>query len=150
MYLDMSPYWFTQEGIDKIERDYNAKYMGYWCTKHSSGWWNNHPVDVFYQENPDTEKGHTKYFGMFISEGKIYITKADSSFGEPITGVLCEDGEVLVSRYRNHYIAKDNNMIDGGRDYLKYSVRSKMVQVSVIGNEFKFDEVPRHDINTIR
>lgn len=136
MYIDMSPYWFTQEGIDKIEKDYKAKYMGYWCTKHSAGWWNNHPVDVFYQENPDTEKGHTNYFGMFIREGNVYITKAETAFSEPITGVLCEDGEVLVSRYRNHYVAKDDKMIDGGREYLKRSYPSVLVDIKVDGARF--------------
>lgn len=138
MFIDMKPYWFTQEGIDKIEKDYNAKYMGYWCTKHSSGWWNSDPVDVFYQPNPDFEKGHSHYFGMFTRNGKVYITNAESAFKDPIVGILSDEGEVLVSRYRHDHIARGGVMVDGGRDYMKRSVKGEVINVIIDKDQFSF------------
>ncbi len=116
--------WFKKDGIRKIEEKYGAKYMGYWATKNSRGHWNESPVDVFYQPNPDTSKGHTHYFGMFIKNdpftgegtGSVYITEASSAFSDPISGIATDDGEVIVSRYRHDYVTKDGRMIDGGRD----------------------------------
>ena len=97
-------YWFKSASIRKIEEKYGAKYMGYWCTRNRHGGWNDSPVDVFYQPNPDTSKGHTHYFGMFIrtdpysGEGSgVYITEASTAFSEPIAGMVTDDGEVIVS-----------------------------------------------------
>jgi hypothetical protein len=109
--------------------------MGYWCTKKPSHDWNESPVDVFYVENPDRTKGHTNYFGMFKREGAVYITDASSAFSESISGVLCEDGEVLVSRYRHDYVRKGSHMVDGGRDYMKCSI-SPQVAVHVVNGEY--------------
>lgn len=139
MHLDLNPYWLTDEGIKKVEHDYGAVYMGYWCTKHSAGWWNESPVDVFYQPNPDRSKGHTNYFGMFVRDGQLFITNAESAFSEPLMGVMCEDGEVLVSRYRHDCVIKDGAMVDGGRDYLRHS-GDKLIKVMVDGDKFTFEE----------
>ena len=127
-------YHFNLEGIVKIEEKYGAKYMGYWCTKHSSGAWNDIPVDVFYQPNPDTSKGHSHYFGMFRQGDRVWITNAESAFSEPMTGVICEDGEVLVSRYRHDYHTKGDRMIDGGRDYVRRSLHHTATVTVVDGN----------------
>ena len=140
-------YWFKSAGIRKIEEKYNAKYMGYWCTKRPSGGWNESPVDVFYVENPDTSKGHTNYFGMFIktdpytgeSTGSVYITEASTAFSEPIAGIPTDDGEVIVSRYRHDYVEKDGRMIDGGRDYTRSSMHPT-VTITVAGNQFVVTE----------
>jgi hypothetical protein len=142
-------YWFKQEGIRKIEEKYGAKYMGYWATKNSRGGWNDSPVDVFYQPKPDTSKGHTHYFGMFIetdpytgqSTGSVYITEASSAFSESITGVLTDSGEVIVSRYRHNYVEKQGKMIDGGRDYIRSNAAGPYVRVKVDGSEFVLESV---------
>lgn len=128
-------YHFSQEQIMVIEQKYNAKYMGPWCTKHSRGWWNETPVDVFYQPNPDAEKGHTHYFGMFFQGPRCWITDATSAFSEPMTGIICEDGEVIVSRYRHDYVQKGDRMIDGGRDYTRSSIHPS-ASVTVVDGEF--------------
>jgi hypothetical protein len=134
-------YWFKKAGIKKIEEKYGAKYMGYWCTKSPRGHWNESPVDVFYQPNPDTSKGHTHYFGMFIKtdpfsgESTPYITEASTAFVDPISGIPTDDGEVIVSRYRHDYVEKDGRMIDGGRDYTRGS-GGKFVTVTVKDGEF--------------
>ncbi len=116
-------YHFTNDKIKIIENHYGAKYLGYWAVKWSERLgWSSFPVDVFYQPNPDVSKGHTHYFGMYISErGDLMISNAESAFSEPIAGILTESGEVIVSRYRHDYVQKDGQVIDGGRDYVRSS-----------------------------
>lgn len=132
-------YWFKQAGIQTIEEKYGAKYMGYWCTQRPSGGWNESPVDVFYQPNPDTSKGHTHYFGMFVRDESVYITEASTAFKDPISGIVTDDGEVIVSRYRHDYVEKDGRMIDGGRDYTRASMHPT-VMVTVNGDQFVITE----------
>jgi hypothetical protein len=138
--IDKSPYWFSSEQIKKIEETKNAKHMGAWCKKLAYGSWSETPVDVFYVENPDTSKGYTNYFGLFYQNDELYITEASTAFSEPITGILCEDGEVLVSRYRHDFRTKGDVMIDGGRDYLKSS-KGTFVNVSVRNGDFLFEKI---------
>jgi hypothetical protein len=141
IYNSKDGYWFTEEGIKIIEERYNAKYMGYWCSNHG-GRWQEVPLDVFYVENPDPSKGHSNYFGMFRKGIHVAITDASSCFSEPITGVLCPDGEVAVSRYRHDYRNAGSGAIDGGRDYLKLvgeAVYYPKIKVTVDGGEFKFE-----------
>ena len=143
-------YWFKKDSIRKIEEKYGARYMGYWATKNSRGGWNDSPVDVFYQPNPDTSKGHTHYFGMFIKtdpysgegSGSVYITEASSAFSDVIAGIPTDDGEVIVSRYRHDYVEKDGRMIDGGRDYTRSSVH-RSVSITVDGDKFIVSERER-------
>lgn len=141
MYIEIPEegYNFNAEQIKLIEASYSAKYMGYWCTKRKDGSWNERPVDVFYQPNPDIEKGHSHYFGMFVQNEAVYITDAQSAFSEPVTGAICEDGEVIVSRYRHDYIEKKGAMIDGGRDYIR-SNTSNLARVIVEGPNFIFEK----------
>ena len=135
-----SGYHFDEKGIGIIEDQYGAKYMGYWCTKNSRGGWNEQPVDVFYQPDPNKELGHSHYFGMFRQDDEVMITNAESCFSEPLTGAVCDDGEVIVSRYRHDYIEKKGAMIDGGRDYTRAST-GKLIRVNVVGSEFTFSDI---------
>jgi len=117
-----SGYHFTENNIKTIEEKYGAKYVGYFCTRKSTGDWNDVPVDVFYQPNPDVSKGHSHYFGMLRQTGNVYITNAISITEHPMLGVIATDGEVVISRYRHDYRrSKDGSVfIDGGRDYTRY------------------------------
>jgi hypothetical protein len=135
-------YWLNEAGIKKTEELYGAKYMGFWCTKRSDGNWNDTPVEVFYQPNPDTEKGHNHYFGLFkrMGNGVLFITDATSAFSDPIMGIETDDGEVIVSRYRHDYVEKDKYMIDGGRDYLRTS-GGPFVRIRVEGPEFVIERI---------
>lgn len=131
-------YHFSNTGITKIAEMYKAKYLGYWSIRRESGW-TDEPVDVFYQSNPDTSKGHSHYFGMFVTrEGKAMITNAESAFSEPIVGIQTSDGEVIISRYRHDYVTKEDYMIDGGRDYVR-STGGPMINVTVVDGEFVFN-----------
>ena len=138
MYLETPKdgFHFTEQQIAKIAALRQATYMGYWCTKAPRGHWNEQPVDVFYVEQPDRTKGHTNYFGMFRGDDGVLICDASSAFSEPMTGVLCEDGVVIVSRYRHDYVTKGKYMIDGGRDYVRSHGAASYVTVTVHGGEF--------------
>ncbi len=141
MFIKTPSFYFSPDAIAVIEKQYGAKYMGYWAIRLESGW-SDTPVDVFYQPNPDVSKGHSHYFGMFRPyKGQVMITDAASAFSEPITGLLTEDGEVLVSRFRHDYVTKGPYMIDGGRDYLRTSggADGKLVKVTVVDGEFEFE-----------
>ena len=130
----------NEKSIRVAEERYGAKYLGYWCTKRLDGnSWNERPVDVFYQPNPDTSKGHSHYFGLLIQNGSLWITNAESAFSEPMTGIICEDGEVLISRYRHDYRTKDDRMIDGGRDYVRCSLHP-LATVTVVDGNFVIKE----------
>ena len=136
-------YWFSEAQIKKAEELYNATYMCYWCTKRLNGEsWNDSPVDVFYQPNPDTNLGHKHYFGLFkeLQTGSLYITDATSAFSEPMMGIETDDGEVIVSRYRHNYVEKDKYMVDGGRDYFRTS-GGPGVRIRVEGSEFVLERV---------
>jgi hypothetical protein len=144
--IDQSSYWFKKDGIVKAEEMYDAKHMGFWCKKTTAGWWTDYPVDVFYQKNPDTSKGHTHYLGLFLDQGQLFVTKADSAFDVPITGLMLPSGEVIVSRHRHHCITTEAGyMIDGGRDYIRYStprgVTAHLVSVTVRDGQFSFDDI---------
>lgn len=129
-------YHFFASSIATIADQYGARYMGYWPIKNGYGWAG--PVDVFYQPNPDTSKGHSHYFGMYRDkDGEVMITNAESAFSEPITGLLTDDGEVLVSRHRHDFVSKGDYFIDGGRDYVRSSV-GPFVAVTVKDGEFVF------------
>lgn len=142
MWIDLRPYWFKPAGIKTIEREKQAKHLGYWCTKAPKGYWNESPVDVFYVANPDTSKGHSHYFGMFIRDEVIYIANAESAFPkEGMTGLLCHDGEVIVSRYRHDFVERNGCFIDGGRDYTRSSVPASYVKVTVTDGVFHFEKV---------
>jgi len=145
-------YHLNKIGIASHEKHYGAKYMGYWAIKSTmkseEGQWCVTPVDVFYQPNPDLSKRHSHYFGIFFSNGGptiyhtggLYITDAKSAFSKPITGILTDDGEVIVSRYRHDCVVKGDYMIDGGRDYTRSS-GGKFVNVTVNNGEFVLDAV---------
>lgn len=138
-------YWLKEIDIRRIEDLKDAQYMGYWSIKNKNGHWAEDPVDVFYVDDPNVKLGHSHYFGIFIDHyGKnTVITNAISAFSQPITGIMCNDGTVIVSRYRHDYVTHDRNMIDGGRDYLKYSIddKSKFVKITVDGNEFNMENI---------
>jgi len=138
-------YHLSEEGVRQIEQSYGGQYMGYWCTIAKGGGWTYQPIDVFYQPNPDLSKGHSHYFGIVIRDDVVCITNASPVFSQPIYGVLCDDGEVIVSRYRHDCVVKGNHMIDGGRDYTRSSLNSQMIKITVDGPKFKFRKEERRN-----
>lgn len=128
-------YHFNKNQIKMIEERYKAKYVGAFCTKRKNDTWHEMPVDVFYDPNPDVQKGHKHYFGMFYDHmnDQAMITDATSAVSEPMVGVVAKDGEVIVSGYRHDYKRSndDSVFIDGGRDYLRTVIGANTVGVMV-------------------
>jgi len=137
MYFDKPTegYHFNKNQIKMLEDMYKAKYVGAFCTKRKDGTWHEMPVDVFYNSSPDTSKGHKNYFGVFYDHmnDTVMITDATSAVSEKMTGVVANDGEVIVSGYRHDYRkSRDGSVfIDGGRDYLRSVIGANTVGVMV-------------------
>lgn len=146
-YIDMGRegYHFSSDNIAKIENLKNATFIGSFCTKRLFEDYNDVPVDVFYNPNPNKELGHSHYFGMFRTmDGQVMITNAESCFSEPLTGAVCDDGEVIISRYRHDFVARKGAMIDGGRAYTRTN-GCRLVHVTVINGLFQFSPITENE-----
>lgn len=123
--------------IPEVEKHCGGKFIGDFCTEHPRGGWNEVPVAVFYQPNPDVSKGHTHYFGIFVQHNSLYITDASSVVKEPFTGIVADNGEVIFSRYRHDYRTSSDGsvFIDGGRDYVRCNKPERLVQLQIINDE---------------
>lgn len=107
--------------IAKVEERYKAKFVGQLALKTASGGRTSDDCgDVYWQPNPPFE-GFSNYFAIINRGGSAYIMSGASAVEDIISAVVADDGEVIYSRYRHHYItSKDGScFIDGGRDYTK-------------------------------
>lgn len=132
--------------IKKCEEKYNAKYIGDFQTKRKDGSWNEKPCAIFYVENPDINKGHSNYLGLFAKYitdeySELLITNGLSAVEEPFTAIQADNGEYVISSYRHDYrVSNDGSvMIDGGRDYNRYTSDKKLVNLKL--NKDKFEIV---------
>lgn len=128
--------------IDKVEKTYNAKWVGQLCLRTKSGEWAADSYgDVYFQETPPVE-GYSQYFALIVQDGSLYITSGASAVEGVIVGIEADDGEIIYSRCRHDYrVSKDNSVwIDGGRDYVRSSP-GKLIMFKIIdGNFVKLDE----------
>lgn len=108
--------------IEKVEKKYNAQYVGEFCLKNKEGQWADEAVSIFYQKTPP-KKGYSHYFALIVRNGIAYITSGQSAIEGKFYAIMADDGEIIYSRFRHDYrISKDNSVfIDGGRDYVKAS-----------------------------
>lgn len=123
--------------VNLAEQFYKSKYLGDFCTKNTEGGWNELPVALFYNKNPDISKGHTHYFGLFAQDRSVLITDGSSVADEPIIGIVADNGEVVFSRYRHdHVTSTDESVwIDGGRDYIRTNKIDRLVSIQLIDGE---------------
>lgn len=78
-------------------------------------------ADVFYRETPHPEFGN-KYFAILFRNDKPYIANADRVEDLTFGMVENDEGNLEYSVHRHDYKSFQNgNMIDGGRDYVRYS-----------------------------
>jgi hypothetical protein len=135
-------YWLSEPNIKTIENLKNAIYMGPWCVKTKTGSWTEQPVDIFYQEKPEKET-FSKYFGIYRDEhNQIFICDGSSAFSEDISALKLNNGRVLVSRYVHDYVATaTGEMIDGGRNYTRYTPTSSSSLIRIRVKDDKFVEV---------
>lgn len=133
-------YWksmFTDEQYNNIEEYYKAKFICETCLKNIDGGWANIPVAVFYTENAHPEGSN--WFGLYYNhDNKLMITDAKSAL-EPFDALLFENGDILYSRYRHDYRTYGNAMVDGGRDYFRYTPTndSKMVKIQIMKDKLE-------------
>lgn len=128
------------DGIAMIEKNHRAIYVFESCIGKSTdkpGMWNwiNQPVSIFYQPDPAmVPEGGSHYFGIYRQRRvenlpqEIMICNAISC-AEPFTGVVADNGDIIYSRYRHDMrTSPDESVwIDGGRDYLRYDGKSKLI-----------------------
>lgn len=90
---------------------------------------------VFYDPNPDLNKGHSYYptiFYDYVYESTI-ITDGTLTVKTPFNGIE-ENGIVYASKYRHDYVKTPSGLfIDGGRDYIRSNADPKLIkQYSVV------------------
>lgn len=131
---------YYELNIPQVKKKFGKglKYIGDFCIKNIHREWTDTPVAVFYQPFPDVEKGHSEYFGLFTRNGKLIITNAESFKSEGFTGVYNNDKtQILISGWRHDYkTLEDGTMIDGGRDYCRYSSLHALVKLKVVKDKF--------------
>lgn len=130
---------FSDEQIGKIEQHYNAEFVCETTLKTKGGGWLNAPVAVFYTEQAHPEGSN--WFGLYYRDGQLMVTDAQSAL-EPFDGLMLEDGSVFYSRFRHDYRVAAGAMVDGGRDYMRYTptAGSRVVQLKIVKNQLEVVE----------
>jgi hypothetical protein len=78
-------------------------------------------MDIFYRETPHPEFGN-RYFGLFMNdENRMLITNADRIEGAEFAMIKDSEGNLHYSAHRHDYKEVGDNMIDGGRAYIRSS-----------------------------
>ena len=76
-------------------------------------------MDIFYRDTPHPEFGN-RYFGMFIDlQDRVVITNADRIDGAEFAMIEDNDGNLHYSAHRHDCKMIGDNMIDGGRAYIR-------------------------------
>ena len=76
------------------------------------------PVDVFYRETPHPKFGN-RYFGIYKSEDKMFITNADMVEDFDFGMIKDKDNNWYYSSCHHDCIFIEGSMIDGGRQYIR-------------------------------
>jgi hypothetical protein len=91
----------------------------YVCTSALSG--EAQAMDIFYRDTPHPEFGN-RYFGMFIdTQDRVMITNADVIEGAEFAMIQDGKGNLHYSAHRHDCKMIGDNMIDGGRAYIRSS-----------------------------
>jgi len=116
---------FSKKQIKKLEAQYNAIYIGDFDI-------NTGIESLFYQSVPNLELGHSHYFTLFVQmfTNKVYITNGEK-YKDIVFDAVKSKKTYLISCYRHHYNEKDGVFIDGGRDYTKCSLGSKVYKLKL-------------------
>lgn len=124
--------------VEKVEKKYNATFVGDFCIKDRNGEYTTQTVAIFWQETPPVQ-GYSHYLGLLWRDDTLMITSGETAFDSPITALVASNGEIVYSRHRHDFrTSKDGSVtIDGGRDYVRivgdYSVRAPQVRLTVVG-----------------
>lgn len=141
MKIRNEPVYLTQIDIDDIQKHYNAKYV-FESPLFIDDRWEDEPSLIFYNQIPHPTGSN--YFAIrkmseartprhFITNG---ISAVQDQQGNPIeiAGILANNGDVIYSHCRHDFRKSDDGsvMIDGGRDYLRYSMESATCQAKLV------------------
>jgi len=86
-------------------------------------------ADIFYRETPHPKFGN-RYFCLFFRNDDLYVANADGIENLTFGMVENDDGQLEYSKSRHDYKEFNNgNMIDGGRDYVRSSGKTKIFVV---------------------
>lgn len=140
MKLDKSKFlpYFTPTGVvvDKIPESYpGSVYVGQFPLKHIgidrfTDW----HADVFYNPNPDTSKGHSNYFAVYVRDGKGYITDAKHVETMLLTVIEDSEGNFIYPRFQHDFRYFDGSYFcDGGWWMESTDVKGKFCMMSRIG-----------------
>lgn len=125
--------FFSTELIQHMQTKYNVKFVCETVSKNRHDCWIDQPGALFYSEvkHPNGSNWMIVYHGEH--QGTIMITDGITAV-EPdnrITGIINQDGVIVYSVFRHHYVVLDNGFIDGGRDYVRYSIDDNLALVEL-------------------
>lgn len=107
---------------DTIAEHYSKKdgvEVKYVCTSALGG--EARAVDIFYRATPHPQFGN-RYFGLYIDQqDRIMITNADVIEGAEFAMIQDGEGNLHYSAHRHDCKMIGDNMIDGGRAYIRSS-----------------------------
>lgn len=126
-------------GIELLaaELAYKSRYVCDLPLPLKNGSWSDRPAAIFYNPEPDAEKGHSNYFGLirvppsiYVPDSvhdTIYITNADFVKDVEIPCIITPAGEILYSCYRDNYEISScgDYFVDGGLDYTRYGCKKE-------------------------
>jgi hypothetical protein len=117
----------TWLNVIEAEKIYNSKYVGEFCINQTGNNWTDAPVAVFYQP-VKVDPNHSNYIGIFLRDGRVYVTNAESTANIPIQAIE-SGGEIIYSRFRTDFVTSSDGLafIDGGRDYARSSVDGRII-----------------------
>lgn len=155
MIIDKGGRYYPQINVEAAEGQYSATYICDLAILGPNKCWNETPVMVFYQPNPDVSKGHSHYFGLFPHRGGIAIVDAASVAGIPMLGIVDQshstmkehndpEGVVVFSRFKHDYVPTEDHSaaVDGGRNYIKRIGLAKEVWLVVEGPDIMVIDDP--------
>ena len=122
MKVDVTPTVITKESIEAIEEKYNCKYVFETSPIDSNGNRLCQTLTVFYCEEAHPEGSN--YLGVFFKIDGAYLTDGLPHIADYYNCIEAQNGQIIYSRHRHDYRASDDDSvhIDGGQDYLKFSV----------------------------
>ena len=112
-----------QFDIKKIIKHYEEKDgvpINYVCTSDLTA--SDIPMDIFYRDTPHPQFGN-KYFGLYINPmtDHLMITNADKIESLDFGMIEDKDGNLWYSQSHHDCLFIDDQMIDGGRAYIRSS-----------------------------
>lgn len=117
---------FNEKEIKKIEKKYKVTYIGDFDKHIKRGDYSIYPASLFYQPNPDVQKGHSNYLAIERSvrePSKIILFNGEQCIKDPLPAISDGKGNIYVSCFNYDFksIPGTHFFIDGGRHCTRIS-----------------------------